>query len=81
MFEIVLACSCGNLGTISSTNIFGTIDKDETEGISSLGFHHSIDFEGWEKLANLLDYYFTKQCPQWLPEGLEPWENLRDLCI
>ena len=30
-FEIVLACSCGSLGTISSTNIFGAIVGDETE--------------------------------------------------
>ena len=31
MFEIVLACSCGSLGTISSTNIFGVIAGDETK--------------------------------------------------
>ena len=30
-FEIVLACSCGSLGTISSTNIFGVIVRDEAE--------------------------------------------------
>ena len=28
-FEIVLACSSGSLGTISSTNIFGVIAGDE----------------------------------------------------
>ena len=30
-FEIVLACSYGSLGTISSTNIFGAVAGDETE--------------------------------------------------
>ena len=30
-FEIVLACSCGSLGTISSTNIFGIVVRDEAE--------------------------------------------------
>ena len=30
-FEIVLACSRGSLGTISSTNIFGAIVGDVTE--------------------------------------------------
>ena len=29
LFEIVLACSCGSLGTISSTNIFGATVGDE----------------------------------------------------
>ena len=28
LFEIVLACSCGSLRTISSTNIFGAIAGD-----------------------------------------------------
>ena len=31
MFEIVLACSCGSLGTISSTKIFGVVSRDEAE--------------------------------------------------
>ena len=81
MFEIVLACSCGSLGTISSTNILGTIVGDKTEVISSLGFHHSTDFEGWARSTKLLDYYFTKQCPQWLPKVLERGEKLLHLCI
>ena len=28
-FAIVLACSCGSLGTISSTNIFGAVAGEE----------------------------------------------------
>ena len=31
LFDIVLACSCGSLGTISSTNIFGVVVGDEAE--------------------------------------------------
>ena len=46
LFYIVLSSSCGSLGTISSPNIFGAVAEDETEGISSLGFHHLTDFEG-----------------------------------
>ena len=30
-FEIVLACSCGSLGKISSTNILSTVSRDEAQ--------------------------------------------------
>ena len=31
LYEIELACSCGSLGTISSTNIFGVVTGDENQ--------------------------------------------------
>ena len=39
----MLACSCGSLGTISSTNIFGAVVGDGNQDYFPLENHNDID--------------------------------------
>ena len=60
IFEIVLACSCGSLGTISSTNIFGAIAGDETKVYLHWDTIIHLILRG-EQNQKIFDYFFTKQ--------------------
>ena len=81
IFEIVLACSCSSVGTISSTNIFGVIDEDETEVylLWDIIIHLILRGEHYHKIFQTT--FSPSSGSQWLPEILGQEGDLLHLCI
>ena len=59
----MLACSCGSLGTIYSTNIFGAIARDEDEVYIPWDIIIHLILRG-EQSQNILDYNFSLRTPR-----------------
>ena len=77
----MLAYSCGSLGTISSTNIFGIIARDENKVYLPWDIIIHLILRGEQNQKIFQTTFSPSSGSQWLPERLGQEGDLLHLCI